>query len=199
MREYNVFIGNTSKNGIYHYKLKNGKLIKKYETNNFERCTYLANNKSYLYSVIEVSDKENNGCGYIISYKKEQDRLIFVDKTSSYGKGPCHIELSEDNRMIYISNYIDGYLTVTKINENGTFGEKIYSFVENYNKSHLHCTKNYMDGKFFFISDLGEDIIIAYEIKDNKTNITNKNVFIVCLKLDLKILCSQSQCSCSHT
>lgn len=168
MKEQQVYIGNISKKGIYSYKFVKGKLIKKYETNDFEKCTYLANNRTYIYSVIETSDINNDGNGYIISYKKCKDRLINIDKKSSYGKGPCHIELSKNNNMIFISNYIDGYLSIIKVNKDGTLGEKIYSFVENENKSHLHCVKKSLKGENFFLSDLGENLIIAYEIKKQK-------------------------------
>lgn len=180
MKKQQVFIGNVSKKGIYHYILKRGRLIKKYETNDFERCTYLVSNKTNLYSVIETSDVKNEGNGYIVSYKKNRGELINVDKKSSYGKGPCHIELNKNNDMLFVSNYINGYLTIVKINRDGTLGEKIYSFVEDKNKSHLHCIKKSLNGKYFFVSDLGENVIIAYEIKNKKI----KEISRIKLKLD---------------
>lgn len=166
MRKQNIYIGNCSKNGIYQYQLKNGKLIKQYKTNDFERCTYLANNNSYVYGVIELqSEKEN---GYIVSYKKDRCKLINIDKASSYGQGPCHIEINHKLQLMFISNYIDGNFTVLKINENGTIGKKIYSNIENKQKSHVHCAKTSIDSKFLFVTDLGIDTIIAYEIYENK-------------------------------
>lgn len=168
MKQCGVFIGNTSKNGIYYYKFRKGNLIKQYETKDFERCTYLANSRCYIYSVIEVSDIENDQCGYILSYKKNKDMLKNINKKSSYGKGPCHIEISKDNKFIYVSNYIDGYVTIFKVNNDGAIGDKIYSSIEDKKESHLHCIKETIDGKFFFVSDLGADLIIAYEVKDGE-------------------------------
>lgn len=168
MKQCGVFIGNTSKNGIYYYKFKKGSLIKQYETKDFERCTYLTNSKGYIYSVIEVSDVENDQCGYILSYKKNKDKLKNINKKSSYGKGPCHIEISKNNKLLYVSNYIDGYITIFKINDDGTIGNMIYSHVENKKDSHLHCIKQTIDGRFFFVSDLGADLIIAYEVENEE-------------------------------
>lgn len=163
-----VFIGNCSKNGIYFYKLKNGKLIKENKTNDFEKCTYLANTKKYLYGVLEVQDDNNKKNGYIVSYIKKDKRLQNIDKKSSYGQGPCHIEVNEKNKIILVSNYINGYLTVFKLNDDGSIGEKLFSSLENNQKSHLHCAKAYKNGKFFFTIDLGENLIVAYEVKDDK-------------------------------
>lgn len=168
MKERNIYIGNCSKKGIYNYKLKKGKLLKKYETNDFERCTYLANSNSYLYSVIEIRGTEKEKHGHIVAYKKSKNKLINIDRKSSYGQGPCHIEISRKNKMIFVSNYIDGYFSIFKINEDGTIGKKIYCSVENKQNSHVHCAKMSLDNKFFFMVDLGEDLIIAYELKENE-------------------------------
>lgn len=165
MKEQNIYIGNCSKNGIYHYKLKKNKLVKQeYEKKNFERCTYLAKNESFLYSTIEKKD------GRIVSYKLENGQIRYVNEESAYGQGPCHIELDEKNKCLFVSNYGNGYLSILKINEDGSIGKKIYSNVENEQKSHVHCVSISKDNKFFFVTDLGENIIIAYEIEDDEVN-----------------------------
>lgn len=159
MKEQNVFIGNCSKNGIYNYKFKNGKLTKNFVQNDFERCTYLSTDNSYLYSVIEEDD------GKVISYRKEKDKLEFINQKPSFGKGPCHIEINSNKKLIFVSNYTDGYLTIFKIKPNGGIGDKIYSNVEDKEESHFHCVKISKDDNFFFGVDLGKNLITAYEIE----------------------------------
>lgn len=174
MKEQNVFIGNTSDEGIYYCKFKNGKLIKKYSTNDFERCTYLIDNETHLYSVIEVSDKNNCQNGYILAYEKNNDKLINIDKKSSYGQGPCHVEISNQKKLLFISNYKDGCLVIMKLNEDGSIGKRIYSHIEDNQKSHLHCIKASIYDEYFFAIDLGKDLIIAYSIKDNRISEVSK-------------------------
>ena len=166
MKTQDVYIGNTSTNGIYKYKFKNGELIKadsgeNSQTRVFERCTYLALNKKHLYSVVEKED------GIIVEYQREQNGLKYIEKNLSYGKGPCHIEIAPKNNLLFVSNYIDGYYTIFKINSNGVIGNPIYHKIENKKKSHAHCIKVASNGKFFCVVDLGADLLIVYEIKNN--------------------------------
>lgn len=166
MKTQDVYIGNTSTNGIYKYKFKNGELIKadreeNSQTKVFERCTYLALNKKHLYSVVEKED------GIIVEYQREQNGLKYIEKNLSYGKGPCHIEIAPKNNLLFVSNYIDGYYTIFKINSNGVIGNPIYHKIENKKKSHAHCIKVASNGKFFCVVDLGADLLIVYEIKNN--------------------------------
>ena len=166
MKTQDVYIGNTSTNGICKYKFKNGELIKadreeNSQTKVFERCTYLALNKKHLYSVVEKED------GIIVEYQREQNGLKYIEKNLSYGKGPCHIEIAPKNNLLFVSNYIDGYYTIFKINSNGVIGNPIYHKIENKKKSHAHCIKVASNGKFFCVVDLGADLLIVYEIKNN--------------------------------
>lgn len=162
MKKQDVYIGSASKQGIYYYKFKKGKLKKEKQIKDFQRCTFLNTTKNNLYSVIEIAGTEEEKYGYIIVYDKKTLKLI--DKKPSYGQGPCHIEIDDNNKLLFISNYINGYLTIFKINEDGTIGKKIYSHVENEEKSHLHCVKVSTNNRFFFVVDLGVNLIIAYEI-----------------------------------
>lgn len=162
MKTQDVYIGNCSTKGIYKYSLKNGELFKDpTQFKIFERCTYITLTKNYLYSVIEKEE------GMIVEYKKELTSLKHIEKKSSYGKGACHIEISSKKNLAFVSNYIDGYYTIYKLNQNGDIENPIYHNVAEKNKSHTHCIKVAKNGKFFCVVDLGTDLLIAYEIKNN--------------------------------
>lgn len=161
MSKQEVYIGNTTQKGVYKYVFIEGKLIQEYETKDTGRCTYLTQNKTHLYGVTEIKD------GSIISYEKDSGKLKYIGKNFSNGEGPCHIEIDDKNKVIFVSHYNNGVLAVFRIKENGEVGEKIYSKVENARESRMHCIKTSIDNKYFFAVDLGKDRLTAYEIKEN--------------------------------
>ena len=69
MNEQYIYIGNASKTGINKYLFSNENLNLVYTTNDFERCTYLAQNENNLYA---VQENEN---GNILAYKKTSKGL----------------------------------------------------------------------------------------------------------------------------
>lgn len=163
MEKQYIYIGNASKSGINKYLFSNGKLDFISSTNDFERCTYLVQNESNVYAVQEIGNQ--NEPGNVIAYKKSSKGLIYIDKKSSLGSGPCHIEISGKNRMLFISNYMNGYFTAYKINDNGTIGKNIYNNVIDINKSHLHCAKVFNGEQNLITVDLGIDILELYDIR----------------------------------
>lgn len=50
--------------------------------------------------------------GNILAYKKTSKGLTYINTKSSLGSGPCHIEISNKKKMLFISNYMNGYFTV---------------------------------------------------------------------------------------
>ncbi len=167
MNEQYVYIGNTSKDGINRY-LFTGERLKLISTiTNTERCTYLAQNKNNLYAVQETS------CGNILAYKKTSEGLTYIGKKSSLGSGPCHIEISNKKKMLFISNYMDGYFTVYKLKEHGEVENIIYNSVNNKKYSHLHCAKVFNNDNNLITVDLGADILNLYEIQEDSL----KNIF----------------------
>jgi len=166
MEKQYTFIGNASKSGISTYLFKDGKLQFSSSTQDFERCTYLAQDKNYIYAVQEIGDE--NKCGYVISYKKTSKGLMYINKKSSAGSNPCHIEISPKNRMLFVSNYRDGYFSTYKINFDGSIGKLIHNEVIDSKKSHLHCAKVFNNEHNVITVDLGMDILTVYEIYSNK-------------------------------
>ena len=163
MEKQYIYIGNASKSGINKYLFSNGKLDFISSTNDFERCTYLVQNESNVYAVQEIGNQ--NEPGNVIAYKKSSKGLIYIDKKSSLGSGSCHIEISGKNRMLFISNYMNWYITDYKINDNGTIGKNIYNNVIDINKSHLHCAKVFNGEQNLITVDLGIDILELYDIR----------------------------------
>lgn len=159
MNEQYIYIGNASKTGINKYLFSNENLNLVYTTNDFERCTYLAQNENNLYA---VQENEN---GNILAYKKTSKGLTYIGDKSSLGSGPCHVEISNKKKMLFISNYMNGYFTVYKIKESGEIGELIYNSVNSRKYSHLHCAKVFNNENNLITVDLGMNTLDLYEVQ----------------------------------
>ncbi len=166
MEKQNMYLGNASKSGIFTYLFTNGKLKYISSTQDFERCTYLTQDENYIFAVQEIGDENN--CGYVISYKKTSKGLMYINKKTSLGSNPCHIDISPKNRMLFISNYRDGYFSTYKINFDGSIGQLIHNEVIDSKKSHLHCAKVFNNEQNVITVDLGMNILTVYEINSNK-------------------------------
>jgi 6-phosphogluconolactonase len=75
---------------------------------------------------------------------------------------------------VYVSNYGGGNLAIYPINKDGSLG-KASDIVQHSGKgivttrqeaAHVHSTIPSADGKFIYVSDLGIDKIMIYEVKD---------------------------------
>lgn len=164
MEKHHIYVGNTSNKGFYKYKFVKGKLIFCADSHDFERCTYLAKCNKYIFGVLEVKDESSNN-GYVVAYTDENNELVNICKEKSYGQGPCHISVSKQKRLIFVSNYVDGHFTIFKMNNDGSIGKKIYNNVVEEKKSHVHCIKM-ISKNLFCVVDLGISTILLYEIDD---------------------------------
>ena len=167
MEKQYLYIGNCSENGVIKYKFEDNKLEYIFSSNDFSRCTYLAQNDKYIYVTQEICDLSNKNSGYILAYKKDLNSLNFIGKIESLGSYPCHIELSNKNKIIFISNYMDGYFTAYKIEKNGTLANILTNEIIEKNKSHMHCCKLFNDENNLITVDLGTDTLTVYSICSN--------------------------------
>ena len=170
MRKQIIYVGNCSNKGLFKYKFTNGKLKFSTNTNDFERCTYLAKDKKNIYGVLEVCDENNKGNGYIVSYTDNKGKITNTCKKSSYGKGPCHISINKNKDMLFVSNYQDGNFVIYSLN-NDSIGEVIYQDLIDPQKSHVHYSQM-LDGNYLVMVDLGTSTIIIYNINDKMKEVT---------------------------
>ena len=73
-----------------------------------------AKNEKIIYGVLEIEDQNNNNNGYIVSYY-DDGTIKHLNKETSFGQGPCHISVCKGKRMIFVSNYNNGYFTICRI------------------------------------------------------------------------------------
>ena len=169
MKNQRIIVGNCSQNGLYTYILKNGNLIHLKNTDDATRCTYITKCNDIIYGVLEVKDENNNGNGYIVSYKSENDELAYINKETSYGQGPCHISVCKN--IIAVSNYADGYLTVYQMEKDGYIGKRIFNSRIDKEWSHMHFAQMFYDNFFLCAIDLGMNTVTVYKVNQDKLEV----------------------------
>ncbi|MEJ7692752.1 lactonase family protein [Daejeonella sp.] len=118
----------------------------------------------------------SDGKGSVMSFTidPKTGMLTKLNEQSSEGVGPAHVSVDPKGRFAYVSNYSAGNLAVYPINQDGSLG-KASDVVQHFGKGivasrqeapHVHSTIPSADGKFIYVSDLGIDKIMIYEVKE---------------------------------
>jgi len=93
--------------GIYKYQLDAAGKLKQIglvaKTNNPSYLAKTADNKTLL----AVDETDENGTGFVNSFRIEKDSLIFVSKSKSGGAHPCFITVNDKNQVL-VANYSGG-------------------------------------------------------------------------------------------
>jgi 6-phosphogluconolactonase len=129
--------------------------------------------QKYLYSVnrgkADVADQGGSVSAYGID--PATGRLSGLNHKSSYGDGPCYVEVDKSGKYIFVSHYNEGNLTVLSLFKDGSVGSvsdaKKYTgnsvHPERQQSPHIHSTVISADNKFVYVMDLGTDKIYIYE------------------------------------
>jgi 6-phosphogluconolactonase len=154
--------------GIYSYDFntKTGDLSNKKLAATAENPSFLtfSADKKFLYAVNEVS-KGSSVSTYTVN---KNNTLNLLNKVSSNGNGPCHVQLNKKNNKVVVSNYGGGTISIYNIHKNGSLSEAFQVINHNIDsvKSHAHSAKFLKNN--LFIADLGRDILAQYVEKENK-------------------------------
>jgi 6-phosphogluconolactonase len=131
-------------------------------------------NKQYLYSVGDDPFTENEPFGTLSAYRINQDNgmLELINEQSVEGRNTAHVSVDPMGEFVYVSNYTEGNIVMFRILDDGSVTEAIdsqqhegSSMNENrQNAPHVHQAVPSADGRFLYVSDLGIDKIMIYEI-----------------------------------
>jgi 6-phosphogluconolactonase len=91
-------------------------------------------------------------------------------RVSSAGADPCHLALSSDDSILYVSNYCSGTLSVIRVNKDGSLNQpsQVVSFSDTQTTScsgpsHIHeVTFSGVDS--VLVNDLGQNVVYRFEI-----------------------------------
>jgi len=130
-----------------------------------------------LYSVSGDAFTEGSRHGTISAYKidPKTGKLELINEQSTAGRGPAHVSADPLGRFVYVSNYSEGNLSVFNINDDGGLSEVVnvvYHEGSSINPRRqgspfVHSIIPSSDGKFIYVSDLGIDKIMIYEVLTN--------------------------------
>ncbi|MFO7673202.1 MAG: lactonase family protein [Lutibacter sp.] len=152
---------------VYDFNMKTGELTNKKlaaEALNSSFITF-SSDKKLLYSVGETDNFEGEKSGFVNAYSVEKDgTLQFINKVSSNGAHPCHIQLNEDNSKVAVSNYSGGTVSVYSILKNGEISpaNQVIDHNNATQQSHAHSAKFYKNN--LFIADLGLNSFSQYKL-----------------------------------
>ena len=132
-------------------------------------------NKQVLYSVGDDPFIEAEPYGTLSAYQINQEvgTLELINEQSVQGRGTAHVSVDPMGEFVYVSNYTGGNVVMFRILEDSGVGEAIdsqehegSSINENrQNGPHVHQAVPSADGRFLYVSDLGIDKIMIYEIE----------------------------------
>ncbi|OGS73637.1 MAG: hypothetical protein A3F91_14580 [Flavobacteria bacterium RIFCSPLOWO2_12_FULL_35_11] len=152
---------------LYNFNLKTGELTNKklaIEAVNPSFITF-SSDKKFMYSVGEVDNFKGAKSGFVNAYSTEKDgTLKFINKVSSNGAHPCHIQLNKDNSKVAVSNYTGGTVSLHSISKNGeiTPATQVIDHNKEAKQSHAHSAKFFKNN--LFIADLGLSNFSQYQL-----------------------------------
>lgn len=118
-----------------------------------------------LYSIEETSPE-----GMIHAWDISGPAPVHISSFSAGGADPCHICLSPDQRLLFVSNYSGGSLAIFVLDSSGRILQRA-SLLQHtgcgadpirQEKAHVHCCAASED--LLYVCDLGTDTICVYDI-----------------------------------
>ena len=132
-------------------------------------------NGKFLYAVNETDDFEGKPSGSVTAYRitnPEKGLLEKLNTVSSHGAHPCHLILAPANDAIIIANYTGSTVTTVEVKDDGSLGQTLNRILHKGSsllkprqaEPHPHAVNLDPAKRFVFISDLGMDQIVRYEL-----------------------------------
>ena len=172
---FNLLIGTYSNPGqsetihVYSFNIETGEAFKKASIGDIVSPSFLtiSKDRKFAYAVSEAGD----GTVHAFSFNAKTGELVFLNKASAGGDGPCYLSVDEKNRFVFVGNYGGGSLSAIPINPDGSLNANIQTIVHegksikpNQDKPHVHATVLSPDEKYLMVPDLGTDKIKIYRI-----------------------------------
>jgi len=127
-----------------------------------------------VYSASRSTFSEDSEHQTIGAYRADSETglLSLINEQSVLGISPAHVSVDPLGAFVYVSNYTSGNLAMFPIRDDGGL-EVASHFVQHEGSSinpsrqqraHAHAADPSPDGRFLYVSDLGMDKIMIYEV-----------------------------------
>jgi len=174
---------NTTENlSVFEFNFKSGNIEAVSGTNAGPNPSYFCFSDKYdlIYALNEVMEFDGKPGGGITTLKYDEGKKQFkklADILVPYG-GPCYISLSYDGNFLLLANYSSGSVAVVQLDESGMperVTDSILFEVEAPDVSHPHMIMHDPAGKHIYLTDLGLDRIIGYDLDINRGKLIQIN------------------------
>jgi 6-phosphogluconolactonase len=135
--------------------------------------------KKHLYAIYSEGASREDRNGTVMSFNVDPKTgfLTKLNEQSTEGRGPAHVSIDPNGKFAFVANYGAGNFAVYPINKDGSLGKATdvkqfdgSGFDTAYQKHpFVHSVFTSLNGKFIYVSALGLDRIMIYEVgKDGK-------------------------------
>lgn len=161
-----------------------GELSEVGRTTGIENPFYLAlsPDRRVLYAAFVPGDFENDS-GSIGAFEivDNSGRLRKLNEKEANGRTTCYVDVDPTGQSVVFANYTSGSIGAFSVQEDGSLGE-MKSFIEHQGASmvdaerqeaaHAHCSVVSPGGRHVYVSDLGLDQILGYELDVGSATLT---------------------------
>lgn len=130
-------------------------------------------NKKLLFAANREGLKDRDKWGSVTSYAidPESGKLKIIQDQYSFGESPCYISVDPSGRYLSVCHYSGGNFVILPVDEQGSIGEPTTNIQlegssvvkPQQNQAHPHSAVYSDDGRYLYISDLGQDKILIYQ------------------------------------
>jgi len=139
-------------------------------------------NRRYLYAVGEtgVFGGRKTGAVSAFAIDKATGKLTLLNRQSTGGPGPCHVNVDRTGKCVLVANYSGGSCASLPVRDDGSLGEAA-SFIQHEGSSvnpnrqagpHAHSINLSPDNCFAFVADLGLDKVLIYKLDPARATLT---------------------------
>lgn len=180
--EFIAYIGtytNGESKGIYrlHFDANQANITGVQAAAEIEGPTYLtvSEDNTHLYAVAKQGDQ-----GGVASFKINDDlTLTELNRQLANGSSPCHVQLNNENNLLFSANYHKGQADVYPIENKGSLQPSSSTVTHQGNgpntarqeKAHAHFAGLTPDGKYVVVVDLGTDTIALYTLNNQSLSL----------------------------
>jgi 6-phosphogluconolactonase len=142
--------------------------------------SYLAIHPSnrFLYAVNELGDDDSEtATGYITSFSidPKTGKLKQLNRTSTKGVMPCHLNLDKTGSMVAVANWSSGSTVSMPVRKDGTLGEVATVYQHSgmpAAETHCHSVHFTPDNRFLIATDTGLNTVFIHRIDPAKGTFT---------------------------
>ena len=159
---------------VYKFNTQTGDSELISENNEVPNASFLTITKN-IEKVYAVSESGSQSSVFTLDFDKATGKLTSIDKKPTLGADPCHISLDAKERFLVTANYTGGSISLFALDAASKIPGQTLTIPFD-KTSHLHCTTFAPDGKSFFSTDLGRDMVYQFELTNNSLQSNNNPI-----------------------